>query len=290
MERNFFGAWFDESERGNILALGGFFAPITKVDSLVSGWRDMKVSLNLDPWAEVKWKLSEDHPTRKQLEAADHTTRELSEKALEIITNQATITGLVTVMIESRREDTKNMIKRVSKILPSVRDFYCEALGYLLQRLAEGAEEDYWTSCIIVCDNPGLGKKKFRMGKLWREPTAHYKKYKNCYENGPGVGPGKKLSEKGLYALRFYPSLVVADATFDDMLQIADIIVGCTADWVSHIAKDKEDTWLQERFIQLVGILRNKYGSPGFWGDGLVLWPRNELWYKVRRAVENIIQ
>lgn len=249
----------------------------------------MKVSLNLDPWAEVKWKLPKDHHTRRKLEDAGFTTRELSEKALETITKQPTITALVTIMIESRREETKNMINRIFRISPSVRDFYCQALGYLLQRLAEEAEETHWAGCIVVCDNPSLGKKKFRMGTLWREPTAHYKKYKNCYESGPGVGPGRNFSEKSLYALGFYPSLVVADATFDDMLQIADIIVSCTADWVSHIEKDQEDAWLQERFIQLAKILRNKHGSPEFWGDGLVLWPRNELWHKARRAVENII-
>lgn len=285
-----FGAWFDESERSDILALGGFFAPINDMGSLVSDWRKMKASMGLDLWAEVKWKLPENHRTRRQLEAAGYTTRELSEEAVKTIMDKTNITSLVAIMIESRREETKHMIKRRFNMRPSVRDFYCEALQYLLQRLAEEAEERNWGGCIVFCDNPGLGKKKLRMGKLWRESTAHYKKYKNCYESGPGTGPGRRLSNKSLSALGFYPSLVVADATFDDMLQIADVIVGCIADWVSCIAKDKEDAWLQELVAQLMRILRNKHGSPKFWGDGLVLWPRNELWHKARKAVEDILR
>jgi len=289
MDGKLFGAWFDEAERGNILVLGGFFAPFVAVNSLVSDWRNLKKSLGLEPWAEVKWKLSQKHPTRRQLEKASHTTRELSKKAVETIATWPTVTGLVAVMIETRREETTRMIKDLFGMSASVRDFYCEALEYLLQRLAEEAEEDQWDGCFVACDTPGLGKGKLRWGKLWREPAAHYKKYKNCFEVGPGHGPGKRFSEKSLCSLGFYPSLLIADATFDDMLQIADVIVGCIADWVGSVSNGDVDPWLLGLAKKMAGILRSQHGSPNFWGDGLILWPpQSELRRKLQQSIQDI--
>jgi len=279
----FFGAWFDESERGDMLVVGGFFAPLTDIDSMVKDWRQMKESLGLCPWAEVKWKLSQHHNARKELEKAGHTTRELAENALNIITKWPHVTVLVGVMIDVRREWWRQILGKTSS-----RDFYCEGLRYLLQRLGEESIEMQWNGCLVVCDTPSLGKEKKCLGAIRRSATAHYEIYKRCYELGSGVGPGRNHPNSPFSHLPFYPSLLVGDATFDDMLQVADVIVGAVADWVASVRKGKGDDWLVECIEKLVPLFRSRHGKPDFWGDGFFLWPKKakaEVWFKLKSSL-----
>lgn len=275
------GAWFDESERGNILAIGGFFVPLTAIHSMTIDWRDLKKALGIFPWSEIKWKLPQNHKARKQLEEAGHTTYELAEKALNVIAKWAHITILVGVMVDVRREWWQQILGKLSP-----RDFYCEGLHYLLQRLGEEAVEAKWDGCIVVCDTPSLGKKKTRMGAIRRGSTAHYEIYKRYYERSPDVGPGRNYPNTPLANLSFYPSLLVGDATFDDMLQVADMIVGAVADWVASVQKDESKDWLISCIKKLAPKLRSRHGNPGFWGDGFFLWPgQAELWSKLQRSL-----
>ena len=283
--KKIFGAWFDEAERGKMLVLGGFFAPLTDIHSMAKDWREMKQSLGLHPWVEIKWKLPQDHDTRRQLEKAGHTTRELAENALNTISEWSQITVLAGGMIDVRRDWWQQILGKTSS-----RDFYCEGLRYLLQRLGEEAVETGWDASIVICDTPSLGKKKKRLGAIRRGATAHYEIYKRCYERGSDVGPGRRYPDTPLSELPFYPSLLVGDATFDDMLQVADVIVGAIADWVVSVRKGKRDVWLVECIKKLVPLFRSRHGSPDFWGDGFFLWPKKEkekLWPQLRSSLRN---
>lgn len=273
--------WVDESERGNILAVGGILVAVDEVPGIVEGWHSVKTRLGLDPSAEIKWNLRQGHPTRSALEGGHRTTKELSQMAIEFIAQQSALISIVAVMF-----DTRNLSWwRKWWGGASARDFYCEGLKYLLQRVAEECVVQKPTWCMVVCDKPELGRKPFAYGSIRRGPLAAEEAYQDWYKNGVGAGPGGRY-EGPLSELRFYPSLLTAHAKFHDMLQIADVVVGVTRDWVAGVKEGSPDTWVIQQMKQLQPRFRQRYGRPGFWGDGLILWPAsNDLWKRLKNSL-----
>jgi hypothetical protein len=269
--------WVDESEKGSLLAVGGVLVEWDAVLGIIQQWHQMKVELGLDPHAEVKWNLPQGHPTRKRLESQARTTRDLAEKAIQTIVSTE-IYCIVAVMFDLRQ---LAWWKRIwSKA--SVRDFYCEGLRYVLQRAAEEVVERQASGCVVVCDTPGLGKDRFVSGSIRRGPKALEEAYAKWYVAGVEVGPGWRHHHGALKEIGFHPSALVSDATFHDMLQIADVVVGITRDWVVSVEERKSEAWLVEQMKALSQRFRSRhgYGVPPFWGDGLILWPHQDILYQ----------
>lgn len=276
-----FSVWVDESEKGDFLAVGGVIVPWDGVPDIVNEWRNMKEDVGLDPDMEVKWNLPEDHPTRRKLELQGQPTRELKEKTIEFISSQKEITCVVAVMFEKR---SIPFWKRKWKST-SVRDFYCEGLRYVLQRVAEETVIHGAQSCVVVCDTPELGKKRFKNGSIRRGPKAVEEVYAEWYnKKGVDVGPSGQYHNGPLRSIRFHPSVLIGDASYHDMLQIADVVVGVTKDWIYTVRTGKNDSWVIEQIRKLKQGFR---GKPDFFGNGLILWPsENKLWQQLRESLK----
>jgi hypothetical protein len=282
-ERLMHSLWIDESERGEFLGVGGFFTSIDDIKDIVADWKDMKVSIGLKKTSEVKWNFDKDHPTKKQLIELGESTKTLSAKAIKLISGLERITCLVCVMRDTRN---KAMLKRVWK-KTSVRDFYCEALKYLLHRLAEEAEIESWNQALIFCDTPSLGRNDYSSGAIRRGSKAIFNRYEEYYEQGVGVGPNKIYSDKPLEQLGFHPSICISDATYHDMLQIADVIVGVTMDWFISSIKDRQEKWVLDCFQSITKLFRNRHGYPEFFGDGFIMFPSDtEIWRKLQQSLQ----
>ena len=275
--------WVDESEKGDILVVAGVLAAWAAVPRIVRDWRAVKAVLGLPPEAEVKWNLSSGHPTRQALEQSGKTTKDLRVKVTDFVTRQDDLSCIAIVM----REQRKNMAFWKSIwAKASVRDFYCEGLKYLIQRAAEEVVEAKLQDCVVVCDTPELGRKPFDLGAIRRGPGAVEKAYRDWYRYGASVGPGKKYHGGPLADIGFHPSILIGDATYHDMLQIADVVAGVTREWVDAVRANRADSWEVERFKAVSVRFRRRHGNPDFFGDGLVLWPwDNELWTLLQRSV-----
>ncbi len=276
------GLWVDESERGSLLAIGGVLMEWNAVPATVARWRSMKVKLGLKPSAEVKWSLPSDHPTRRALQRSKRTTRDLSAEAIGFLASSE-MCFVVVVMFEQRQMH----LWRILWPKASVRDFYCEGFRYLLQRAAEEVVETGAAGCVVVCDTPELGSKEFRRGSIKRGRRAVEQAYAEWYSLGVGEGPGRLGRGGVLRSIGFHPSILVGDATYHDMLQMADVVVGATRDWVASITGGKPDPWVTRQMKLLVSRFRQKHGQPSFWGDGLVIWPwQNQLWWALKKNLE----
>jgi len=275
--------WVDESEKGSLLAVGGVLVEWDAVLG-IQQWHEMKVGLGLDPDAEVKWNLPQNHPTRKRLENQARTTRDLAEKAIQAIVSTG-MSCIVAVMFDLRQPVWWK--RRWSKA--SVRDFYCEGLRYVLQRAAEEVVERQASGCVVVCDTPGLDKgRRFVFRSIRRGPKALEEAYAKWYVEGVEVGPGGRHHHGALKEIGFHPSVLVSDATFHDMLQIADVVVGITRNWVVSVEERKSEAWLVKQMKALSQRFRSRhgYGTPSFWGDGLILWPHREsLWTRLQQSL-----
>jgi hypothetical protein len=254
------------------------------VPSIVNGWRKVKAELGLPPEAEIKWNLPSGHPARRALEQGKRATKDLCVKATDFVAQRDDLSCIAVVMLEQRRDISFWRKWRWSKA--SVRDFYCEGLKYLIQRAAEEVVEAKLQDCVIVCDTPELGTKPFALGAIRRGPGAVEEAYRDWYRHGVSVGPGREHHDGPLANIGFHPSVLIGDATYHDMLQIADVVAGVTREWVDAVRANRASSWEVDRFKAVSVRFRRRHGNPDFFGDGFALWPRqNELWTSLQRSV-----
>ncbi len=276
--------WVDESEKGDMLIIAGLLAHWAVVPDIVNDWRRVKTALGLPPDAEVKWNLPSGHPTRRALEQGGKTTKDLCAKAADFVAGCGDLTCAAVAMLEQRR----NLQSWKKWIWPkaSVRDFYCEGLKYIIQRAAEEVVETRLQGCVVVCDTPELGKTHFARGAIRRGREAVKQAYQDWYRNGVGIGPGRQYHNGPLESIRFHPSLLIGDATYHDMLQIADVVAGVTREWVDAVRAQRLTSWEVDRFKAVSVRFRRRHGNQSFFGDGFVLWPwQKELWTSLQQSV-----
>jgi len=275
--------WVDESEKDKILVVACVLAEWAAVPNIVKGWREVKVQLKLPPEAEIKWNLPHEHPTRQTLEQNGKTTKDLRAEAVEFVKNRDDFTCIAAAMLEQRK-DTLFWRKLWPKA--SVRDFYCEGLKYLIQRAAEEVVEAELQDCVVVCDTPELGTKPFVFRAIRRGREAVKKAYQDWCRNGVGVGPGREHHDGPLTDIGFHPSILIGDATYHDMLQIADIIAGVTREWVEAVCMRHTNSWEVHLFKAVSVRFRRRHGTPDFFGDGFVLWPpKKDCWDRLKKSL-----
>jgi len=233
---------------------------------------------------EIKWSLSEKHPTRLLLDKLGKSTKDLAEASISFIQKREDITCLAAVMTECR---SVPIWRKVIWSGASVRDFYCEGLRYVLQRVAEEVELESISQTTIVLDTPSLGKAKFSRGTIERGTRGVFERYRDWYASGVGPGPSRAISQKPLQDLGFDPAVLVSAASYHDLLQVADVVVGCTTSWVKDIVRGARSSFATELTKQLSANFRNRYPSAGhFFGDGFVLWPMDlPLWTNLQHSL-----
>lgn len=281
----------DESEQGKFLGVGGFYLPLARLLDLERLWRQLKVGFGLDAQDEIKWTLPAGHPTRENLAANQHTTRQLQEAAINLIA-QTELIVVVAVMVEIRKLSWRDRLRR-KRLSP--RDFYCEGLRYVLQRFNEQAflqRQAHQPRLPLLCvvDRPGTAKSPSRSVQARIAGTtirlgegAALDQYKDGFALGPGEGPAH-LGNQPMRNLDFHSALLVSAAAYSDALQVADVMVGCVTSWVADIHASAANPWLCAR----VRLLKPRFrgGLAGMFGDGFVLWPwQNTLWVALQNSI-----
>jgi hypothetical protein len=277
--------WVDESVKGGFLVVGGVMAKWDLVPSIVTGWREVKASFGLPPEAEIKWTLGEKHPTRKALGSR---INDLRKKVTDFVAGRNELSCIAAVMVERRKTPREN--GRSQEDNERVRDFYCEGLKYLIQRAAEEVVEKEKQKekrdCVVVCDRPGLGKKWFRDKTLRRGQGAVEKTYEEWYRNGVSPGPGEQYYDGPLADIGFHPSVLIGDATYHDMLQIADVVAGVTREWVDAVRNNLTRSRKVDYFKAVSVRFRKRHGHATFFGGGFVLHPPDDnLWTSLKQSL-----
>ena len=298
-----FGFWVDESFKKNFLVLGGFYTPLSNTQSVITHWRSLKRMIGLSDSDELKWNFDQDHPSRLKMQRlGGYSLWSFREKIVECILELPDIV-LLACALEDKRDSnfwstilqivgkradsnsTSNRRRHESK--PTCLDFYCFALKFLLQRVAEEADASSWKNVIVVCDPPPLGSQKFRYRSIWRGKEALNEWYSNQFTQNIGPGPSRNISQKSLFELSFHPSVYLADSSHNDLLQIADVIAGCTFSWVESITTNAQETFPITLFKKLSSKFRPQREFQHFFGNGFSLWPRDDvLWKKLQDSLK----
>jgi len=267
--------WLDESVRdGEFIVIGGFYCRDYVIPSIVYHWREFKVQCGFDEVYEL-------HYQKESPEIKLAIARELAR--------WRPITLVAAAMFEMRPEQNRNVLftkKHCRSKKRTTRDFYCEGLHYILQRVAEEASLEKWDLVTVICDNPELGEVEYSDRKILLGRHAPYKKYQQWFQKGVGSGPGLKTSMSCLKDLNFQPNLLFSDPSYHDMLQIADCYVGITSKMIQVLNKgiEIEGSW-KDPLVDILGLFRNRYG----WGpyqcfnDGLIIYPRRDVFKKIEK-------
>lgn len=272
-----YGFWIDESlkevtdpSQKPLIAVGGFYIPILESQYCISAWQALKRTFGIDEDSEIKWNLPKKHPTRIEIEQKQIDYWKFRKSALELLESWQFFFCVVSILKDKR----DRCLWQWDRIRPSCVDLYSECLKYSLQRVAEESCDSKWMYCLVISDRFSTGKGKIEIGAVRKGPNIIQEYYNRLYREGVGGGPNSLYENHTLKNLNFYPSILMSDATYDDLIQIADFVVSCTADWVFDTLYNTKKTFSTECMKILAPRFRNVSQTTfGFFKDGFNPYP-----------------
>lgn len=281
-------AWvlvLDESQRGDVLAIGGFLAPARELSRLVDEWRELKQEqLGIDPSSEVKFTMPEEHPTRQVLDGRGITRKDLCPILLQGVRDMG-ILLLADVVFPV-----------LDNLLPWA--LYVDALKWCIRRFANHVEMDvrgsaegpHWV-LVDMPPSPGeIDQMPPRLQDLYKyRGTAPFDGYQRLYWEPEDFGSGRRGTP--LRDLDFGPTLVAAHARHSDLLQIADAVAGCVAEFCEYNLRKlgasgqlPSPTYREKNLAVIAGAFRR--GPKGVKGYGFDFFP--EAYLGQRSIVERL--
>lgn len=283
-------AHIDESYRepdGQVIVVGGFFASAQDAQNISDTWRDLKEKIfGVDPALELKYTISPAHPARGPLDEAGWPQARRVPKMLEAISAMN-----IVMLTDAVRPLTRDM---------NFKPMYLEGFEWVLDRLSKDAEPPQGVEgkhMVIIDMPPQLGDNDLaNVSHRIKErheykASASFDRYLYRYANPPDYG-------KGLQPLRdvdFHPELLASHAKHSDLLQVADVVVGTTRDFVDwHLNNavpggklqmpGPADRWRETNF-QIIAPKLRRSPSGQVRGYGFDIFPRNSNEIPARDAV-----
>jgi len=262
----------DESLRWRLIVVGGFICEHGALVRVAENWASMRRTMGLIDGELLKWNFGQKSKTRARLESAGWNKIKRNELVI------ATIAALPAVLIADGLYDARRGLSR------GPLDFYRYGIDYLCTGLRNYACWDMGSDGphLVVIDSPsppprprpGTDDSSFEWLKdrehIWH---VHYgKRYREGFKSARAhIEP---LADDG-----FYPSLLVSNAKFNPLLEIADAVAGLALDFLEYNMKGfaasgklPPESWEDELLAQLVAKFRG--GPDGHIGRrGFTLFP-----------------
>lgn len=251
----------DESIRWRLISVAGFIAASDDLMAIRAEWTALRERLGLGEQDLLKWNYGESDATRQMLETAGWTKARRADAVVETI-SRLPVTLVADILADERRGQRGPL------------DFYRHGVDYICVGFRNHA---CWDMCssgphFVVVDAPAVPPRprpntddsSFEWLKdrqaIWH---IHYRK--------------KFVDELGPYG--FYPSLLVSNAKYNQLLEIADAIAGLALDFVEYKLKGFRSTgqlpevnWQDRSMARLVDKFRR--GPEGMiWKYGFTLFP-----------------
>jgi hypothetical protein len=264
----------DESYRLASITVGGFLAATADLPGLAASWRALKVEMGLTASDELKYQISEQHPARAKLDAAGWNQARRVPKILNWIADQP-ITLLADTLVDWRSSKTAR-----------IQELYFNAFDWCLRHAANHVQYDLGSPSgphTVLVDMPDTAKgvDEANLTALLRQlqddaGTAAFAHYQQRYlepQSWPSGLAGKPLAELG-----FQSELHASHAKHSDLLQIADVVVGCVNDLCSFNLDgfDKENLPTpdyQEANFLVIGCKFRKSLAGQLSGYGIGIFP-----------------
>lgn len=229
-ERDGWVLYIDESERENLLTVGGFMARVAELGGIASAWRDLKTdTFNVPADAELKYTYGKREQARKLLDKAGWTQAKRVPKMLELIASMDSAVLISNTMVDMRGKNEP-------------KDYYIDTLFWCIRVFA-----NHVNGCLgkppgphmVVIDYPPAPTsfaQRFVSPRVLdaydiETTTAAFIGYQKRYWEPE---PYNFKTAPAYRDLDFTPGLTAAHAKHDELLQVADVVAGCVNDFLSY--------------------------------------------------------
>ena len=229
-DRNAWALYLDESERENLLTVGGFMAPKVSLDDIASAWRELKAdTFNIPAEIELKSTYGKREKARRLLDAKGWTQAKRVPEMLETIADMDDLILISNTMVDLRGKNEP-------------KDYYIDTLYWCVRTFA-----NHVSSCLgkppgphmVVIDYPPAPTslaQRFVSPRVLdaynvETTTAAFIGYQARYWSPESYNNKVAPAYRDL---DFLPSLAAAHAKHDELLQVADVVAGCVNDFLSY--------------------------------------------------------
>lgn len=231
----------DESEIGTVSVVGGFIVQVADETAVVAAWRRHKAAVGLRHSEELKFNMSRSTVSQR-LDKADFPQRTRVPMALQAIVSMPVRLIAAVHVVEQNRP---------------ARDAYLDGFDWCLARYRDFVSSRPRASGhqVLVDQPSGLRKGELCSTLMCSPQESPFALYERRWSMG-SLHPQDNDSGPSLEHLGFVPELAVSCSSYSDMLQIADHIAGCTAQFVARYLDGANDSaWRDENFC----IIASKY-------------------------------
>lgn len=227
----------DESEVGNVSVVGGLIVSSRDAVAVTGRWQSHKQSMGLPRSAELKFNM----PTgdaRNTLESAGYPQRTRLPVALETVARMP-IHLVASVNVVSNAAPRSAYLDGLDWCVSRFRDFVASSVGSGIHQVMVDQPSGLHPVPMCTALDATPADSPFALySARWSAGTL---------PSSSDADPGTALSQLG-----FAPELVVGCSTYSDLLQVADHIVGCTAQFAArHLDHPNEAWWKDENFCRI---------------------------------------
>lgn len=229
-QRDAWVLYLDESERENLLTVGGFMTRNTNLDDVASGWRDLKTAtFGVPADTELKYTFGKREKARRLLERKEWSQAQRVPAMLDRIASNESLVLISNTVVDLRGKNEP-------------KDYYIDTLFWCIRAFA-----NHVGGCLgrppgphmVVIDyppSPTSLAKRFVSPRVLdaydvETTTAAFIGYQKRYWEPEPYNRGRAPAYRDL---NFLPSLTAAHAKHDELLQIADVVAGCVNDFLAY--------------------------------------------------------
>lgn len=272
-------AALEETAVPNIIAVGGFAVPREQRAKLVREVRATKRDLTGDPYVPIKWNIRdlreeiEDRGGPDFYEEVAAVSRDIRSRMLGALRAADGTCFVSLIHAHSERED---VLRDVGGRLPR----YCfvnflQRVGLCVERRIAGGRDVQ----MILDWPPGNDR------SLWEE------EYRAGWEEGDSADPGddSEYLSGPLSELGFRPSLLYGTTPSNEGLQVADLVVGATREFVkfAHLGEGEIDSVGVQEFGELLPYFHDREGPVV--RRGIAVAPKSsDLLRSINREIDRI--
>jgi hypothetical protein len=223
-----------------IFVFGGFSLPYENINSLKNKIIQIKNNYNIPAQLPIKWNFKDNSMQKVYLDVLG------KEQYEEIVRLSESIREDVLQAISEDELDIQVMACSTYKglVTKGCRDFFLECFANYLQRVGLDLQYKLTDDAQVVIDTPSENRQ-----------NQMFNMFSEGYYNGVD-DRGNKYFSGPLKNYNIYPTLLASSDLNSDELQIADIIVGATKDFLNWVKYGKEGSRVKKFYPFIVKRFR----------------------------------
>ena len=223
-----------------IFVFGGFSIPYENIAQLKNNIAKVKEAYGIPIHLPIKWNFKDNSMQKVYLDNLG------KDRYDEVIKNSEAIREQVLQIISQDEFDIQIIVCCTYKdlVTKGSRDFFLECFANYLQRVGLDLQYGVANDVQVVIDTPAENRQ-----------SEMFNMFSQAYYNGVD-DRGNKYFSGSLKKYDIYPTLLAGSDLNSDELQIADMLVGATKDFLSWVKYGKEEDRVKRFYPYIIKRFR----------------------------------